>query len=488
MRARHVAHSGSSLGPDQHAPSIRTGGNKALKITKLRILRYLGLSDFSAEPGEHVNIVSGANGKGKTSFLRAIMDAVTGGRKDPWVIYRKGNRLVGESDAAEILVELDGAMNVRRRIAPTGSDIQVTKKEGGVDVEIRSPQAFLNGIVGSMSLNPVEFFSASAADKRRILLAAVPAILKDTDLGIILTQYIDETSLHAFDQILVKYDKKPIGLVELQEIEISLMERRHAAWNEKEHHEEAAITELMKLPPDYKPTDFPDFKDIMARHDAAMTTVRSRDAKKNAVEMVLQSKRNASGLVAELERRLEQARKHEAETDEILAKAQDELLDATGKLIDLEPIRAELQSYEANKRWRDAFIASVQHENSRDAAADRVRAYDQAMQRGIRVDAPALLWSRLEGTPLGGLDVKMEGQRITVGGVDIDGLSSSEQIRLAVRIARATAGALKVICVDGIEALDPKVRSTFYKEAAADDFQYFVTEVTEGELAFHAQL
>ncbi len=41
---------------------------------------------------------------------------------------------------------------------------------------------------------------------------------------------------------------------------------------------------------------------------------------------------------------------------------------------------------------------------------------------------------------------------------------------------------LKVILVDGIEALSAKNREAFIKEAEGDEFEYFITQVSDGQL------
>ena len=64
-------------------------------------------------------------------------------------------------------------------------------------------------------------------------------------------------------------------------------------------------------------------------------------------------------------------------------------------------------------------------------------------------------------------------------------LSTAQQVRACLDIARALAKntALKLICIDKVEHLDATVREEFLKQVQADeDFQYFLTQVTDGEL------
>jgi len=84
--------------------------------------------------------------------------------------------------------------------------------------------------------------------------------------------------------------------------------------------------------------------------------------------------------------------------------------------------------------------------------------------------------------PVTGLGINDEAQ-ITVDELPIRNLSTSRQIQLALEIARETSGDLKLICIDQFEALDNDRQAEFLKAIEADDFIYFITKVTNGELS-----
>lgn len=81
--------------------------------------------------------------------------------------------------------------------------------------------------------------------------------------------------------------------------------------------------------------------------------------------------------------------------------------------------------------------------------------------------------------PVDGLSVDDQG-RIRINGTLIDGLSEGEAFEFAFRLARAQAGALKVICVDGWQNLGSKQREII-EAAKQDDYQYFVLETIDGQ-------
>ncbi|HBJ2622346.1 TPA: hypothetical protein LA827_002089 [Clostridium botulinum] len=82
--------------------------------------------------------------------------------------------------------------------------------------------------------------------------------------------------------------------------------------------------------------------------------------------------------------------------------------------------------------------------------------------------------------PIDGISVDKEG-RVRINETLIDGLSDGEKLELAMRVAKAQCGPLKVICMDKWESLDSFSQEQLIKEMTDDDYQYFVTEVAQTE-------
>lgn len=81
--------------------------------------------------------------------------------------------------------------------------------------------------------------------------------------------------------------------------------------------------------------------------------------------------------------------------------------------------------------------------------------------------------------PVDGLSVDEQG-RIRINDTLIDGLSEGEALAFAFRLAKAQAGELKVICVDGWQNLGSR-QMEIIEAAKSDEYQYFVLETVEGE-------
>lgn len=82
--------------------------------------------------------------------------------------------------------------------------------------------------------------------------------------------------------------------------------------------------------------------------------------------------------------------------------------------------------------------------------------------------------------PIEGISVDVDG-RVRINETLIDGLSDGEKLELAMRVAKAQCGELKIICMDKWESLDKKAQESLIEEMTEDEYQYFVTEVADTE-------
>ncbi|OAB48495.1 AAA family ATPase [Paenibacillus antarcticus] len=81
--------------------------------------------------------------------------------------------------------------------------------------------------------------------------------------------------------------------------------------------------------------------------------------------------------------------------------------------------------------------------------------------------------------PVEGLSVDEQG-RIRIDDTLIDGLSEGESLEFAFKLAKAQAGELKVICVDGWQNLGSR-QQEIIESSKHDDYQYFVLETIDGQ-------
>lgn len=140
---------------------------KGVKVTGIRIRDYRGIEEVALPVGPHGAVMKGPNGAGKTSLLNAIKCALEAQDIGPDAIRHGANR-------CEILIDLSAAQ-VKRVITASGSQLSVTPTgEAGAAGPVRSPQKWLNELLGGSSLDPIEFFRQNAKERRAIVMRALP--------------------------------------------------------------------------------------------------------------------------------------------------------------------------------------------------------------------------------------------------------------------------------------------------------------------------
>ena len=87
---------------------------------------------------------------------------------------------------------------------------------------------------------------------------------------------------------------------------------------------------------------------------------------------------------------------------------------------------------------------------------------------------------KIAAVPIPEITVDKDG-KIRIGKTLISGLSEGEQLELAFRVAKAQAGELKVICLDGINKINNADRAWIDRDMETDEYQYFVTQTQDGE-------
>lgn len=205
-------------------------------------------------------------------------------------------------------------------------------------------------------------------------------------------------------------------------------------------------------------------KDIIAINNNKIATkeqeLRSLDEKEEAEKVAVDEK------VA-----------NEIEKEEIrIGKASSYLKENTQ--VDIEPLQAEadyvaemvgyLRDWDRIIEIRDGILASKQAYSSE---------LTSKIEKARNLPGELLKTAKM---PIDGISVDVDG-RVRINGVLIDGLSSGEKLRLAMKVAKAQAGLLKLICLDGWEKINEKYQNELLEEMTTDEYQYFVTQVTDTE-------
>jgi len=135
------------------------------KITNIHIENFKRISAADVSPGTHLYVVGGDNEQGKSTLLDAIASAFGGTKSAPAQAIRAG------AETGEVVVELSDGYRLRQRIRLDADGrqsvtTQLTRTdESGVRSEIKSPQAMLSAMAGTLAFDPLSFGRMSAAEQ-----------------------------------------------------------------------------------------------------------------------------------------------------------------------------------------------------------------------------------------------------------------------------------------------------------------------------------
>lgn len=118
-----------------------------MKIISLQAENIKGIKAVFIKPQENTVVISGGNGQGKSSVLDAIFWALAGTKNMDKKPIREG------MDQAFICIDL-GEYIVERRMTTKNNTLTVKTAEGA---NFTNPQTILDGMLGSISFDPLEF-------------------------------------------------------------------------------------------------------------------------------------------------------------------------------------------------------------------------------------------------------------------------------------------------------------------------------------------
>lgn len=146
--------------------------------------------------------------------------------------------------------------------------------------------------------------------------------------------------------------------------------------------------------------------------------------------------------------------------------------------IEIDPLQKEADSVQKMVSYLRDWDRIIEIRDNQLAPKER---YSEELT--ARIEKARTLPSELLKTatmPIEGISVDGEGN-VRINKTLIDGLSEGQKLELAMRVAKAQCGELKLICIDKWESLDEKAQEQLLKEMTDDQYQYVVTEVAATE-------
>ena len=420
-----------------------------MKIAKISIHNFLKLKDIEMNPSK-TNVIVGKNKQGKTSILKAIKAAFDG-KVDESVIRNGENK-------AEIVVKLDD-LNVKRTITEKGSYLDVSNKEG---FKVPAPQKYLDGILGTFSFNPVQFFELKQVERKKYLLNAIKLTLSQEELA--------------------KYTGEKLAGIDYTKHALEVVEDARKYYYDKRTGANAEVTKKRKtldelsssLPEGFDPKSVSEehIKDLQkAIHDDELVLQKQADHEKFLAEMQRQEKGIVED-IAKIEADLVAKKTKLTDLQKEIAAAAEFHYDLSDPLT-IETAKETLKKLEGQ---RELVFTHKRVEEIRGELSTAIEEADKldAVVAKLTKEVPQELIAKAE-LPVEGLTVTEND--VLINGISLDNLSASEQLRFALNIVRKLNETFKVINIDGIETLDKDNFEAFLKEVEGDDYQYFLTRV-----------
>lgn len=426
-----------------------------MKIVQLKAENIKKLKAIEITPAGNVVKITGPCEAGKSTVLDTITYALGGGDKLPGQPVRQGE------EKGQITIDL-GDMVVTRSFTADNSYLKIENKIG---FKAPSPQALLDKLIGRLTFDPRVFARADAKGQVDMLLKAV-------DLK------IDPDKLTKIAGVKVAVGS-PLQM--LNDAYKAVFDVRTGVNRQLDAAQK--VLSAMPVVAETKPVSV---TELVAEKEQLVDVARKNDKKREAAAAQRIITQQISGQVdqvlndiAELERRLaakkqelEAGRKQLQETDDKLR----QMDTAANALVDpdLTDINTRIQTADdTNKKARQyeerqAKAAEVTgHQAEADKLTDRLKAI---------MDYKAEIVKNTK-FPVAELDFANGG--VTYKGLPFDQASSAEKIRVSLAIGMALNPQLRVILIDGGEALDRKQQAIIEEMAAAHDFQVWESIVDD---------
>lgn len=400
-----------------------------MQIIRLEAENFKRLRAVQIDPRGDLVLVAGRNAQGKSSVLDAISAALAGAGACPADPIRHGET------SATIKLDL-GDVVVTRKFTPSGSTVTLTGADGA---KFSSPQKMLDGLLGALTFDPLEFTRLRARDQ--------------------------------FDQLRT-VAKVELDLDKLEALNKGDFDRR----TELNREAKAARAQLegLRVPQGDvgEPRDVAQLvAQVQEASQARMTAQRERDDRQR-----LQNRVDAKR--AEVEALRTKAMALQTEIKELLAQVANPCTTPEPGDYDaaIETLNEEIRGAEAHneqaRQARQALTRKAELEAQVKSAEDRAAALTGSMEARQEAKEQALAAAKF---PVAGLGLG-EGH-VTFQGVPLAQASSAEQLRISTALAMAANPKVKVVLIREGSLLDEQGLRLVAEMATEKGYQVWCEKV-----------
>ena len=462
--------------------ATKTAPAAPLHLHRLEIGNFMRIEALTVTPdGKHLRI-SGPNKSGKTSAVTAIWAALqNSSRRTPEPVHRGADKAVIKLDLGEYQVE--------RTYADGKSALTVTASDGS---RISKPQQLLDSLLSDLALDPVAFLALRPRDQVDQLLAVVGVKTPVEAVARIAGEQVPTRPDESADAYLQRLSGDDVGVYYVRRREATrVLDTKRAALEEA--RKALALlggpVEASEKLPDLL-ASYRKLEDEQQRRDAAeahlsqahqlLDTLQADQAQRQAGCDRLGEQ--LAALTLELARQTEAKNVIEGRIAKGEAMLPD-LVAARDKLPDRRKEMAGLHQHMALASQASEKLAKAE---AAQQTADRLKIEVKAAQADHKKLEDALTGLRdLRGQLLEGVDLGVPGLEVGDGELRLDGVtfqqaSGAQRIRTACAVATLQEPRLRLLRVDGAEALDAESTRALLEWADTHGFQVVMTAVSQG--------
>lgn len=452
-----------------------------MRVSKIEIKNLLGVEQLEIEPGV-VTVISGKNAAGKTSVLESIKSALGGGHDG--TLLRKG------AEEGEVVLVLENGTTISKTVTAEKSTLSVRHPEFG---KVSAGQSYINKLIDSLSVNPVEFLTAPKKQRVEALLDAIPIKVTEGDLDKAGVPndipIVDPESSHALvviDDVVKTIYEQRTG------INRSAKDKRSTARQMKETLPEKPANgdwskKLKQLEKQHSKLTDETNERFLELREGAQEECRKADelCQKEISKLEHEANEKIRKIQEELNRKTQGWAKVRAEKIKEILERRDELVTK----LDSEHKPKEKKLIETIAEARAMAEAETKAETTRRFIAEQeksARGLDEKSKRMTEVlsNLEDLKGSLLKNLPIKGLEVK-DGD-VFIEGIPFDRANAAKRIELAIEVAKLRSKELGLVCVDNLETLDRAHFDAFQKMAEKSGLQFVISRVSNGALAVNA--
>lgn len=401
-----------------------------LRIVYLEAENVKRLRAVRIRPDKTLVRIEGRNAQGKSSVLDAIAAALGGGKWNPELPVRKGEKKASvKLDLGEIVVE-------RRWTASGGTTLEVTNADGAPQ---RSPQAILDKLVGDLTFDPLAFTRMKPREQGELLKRLAGLDFSDLEL--------ERSKL---------YDGRAVANRIAKEAEARV--GQYPANVPSEPVDISALIAQQKEIAEHN-------RNVERAQDAyrlAMMDVTSRESRVSAARFTLNQAQSALGVeesglkgaIAISESKKEQA-------DSLSPK---DAGDLTTMIADAEHTNNAIRSA---SEWKTRNEDAKRKATAASDLDDKITAIDDDKERKLMAAK----------FPLEGLSVDANGP--TLNGIPFSQASASEQLRTSVAIGLSGKPRARIMLIRDGSLLDSASLEDLHRVAVEFDAQCFVERVAD---------